>query len=593
MRLGGGRKRVAFEGVERGVPTERGALDARGERMNAGERGEVADLGGRFAGGDDVVELVVKFLGLGGGLALELRRHERGAGLRDGATGTIESDLRDAVAIEPQMHAAFVAAGRVVAVGDAVGRGEFATVAGAAVVVENDLLIKFGEIGGHGGRRETRWWLGEIGNCGVRLARAGKTVKVRAMSLLIRHARVLTLAQPAAAAVTTLLGGRKARRGPALKELGVIARGDVLVVDGKIAAVGPELSVPADAEVIEADGRVLMPGFVDCHTHACWAGDRLAEWEQELSGVAPAEILKKGGGIQATVRAVREATRKQLAASLRVRLDAMLRGGTTTMEVKSGYGLSIDGETKMLHAIARAAQEFTGTVVPTALLGQAVEGDVAAFTRMVVRELLPAVWHEFPGIAVDAVSAPDAWPVEACVRLFERAGKHGLPLRVSADAATSTGMVPEALRLHLRSVDHLENASKADLVALAASDTFGVFTPAASFHGKGRYARAGAFADSGGLLALASDYGVASAPTHSMPFVIALAVRYAGLTPAEAITATTVNAAAVLGLTDRGTIEVGQRADLILLRHRDERLLAHEIGGNPVELVVAGGARVV
>jgi len=218
---------------------------------------------------------------------------------------------------------------------------------------------------------------------------------------------------------------------------------------------------------------------------------------------------------------------------------------------------------------------------------------VAAFTRMVVRELLPAVWHEFPGIAVDAVSAPDAWPVEACVRLFERAGKHGLPLRVSADAATSTGMVPEALRLHLRSVDHLENASKADLVALAASDTFAVFTPAASFHSKGRYARAGAFADSGGLLALASDYGVASAPTHSMPFVIALAVRYAGLTPAEAITATTVNAAAVLGLTDRGTIEVGQRADLILLRHRDERLLAHEIGGNPVELVVAGGTRVV
>ena len=121
--------------------------------MDASERGEVADLGGRFAGGHNVVELVIKFLGLGAGLTLELRRHERGAGLRDSATGSIESDLRDAVAIEAQMHAAFVAAGRVVAVGDAVGRGEFATVAGAAVVVENDLLIKFGEIGGHGGRR--------------------------------------------------------------------------------------------------------------------------------------------------------------------------------------------------------------------------------------------------------------------------------------------------------------------------------------------------------------------------------------------------------------------------------------------------------
>jgi imidazolonepropionase len=232
-------------------------------------------------------------------------------------------------------------------------------------------------------------------------------------------------------------------------------------------------------------------------------------------------------------------------------------------------------------------------VVPTALLGQTVEGDVAAFTRMVVRELLPAVWHEFPGIAVEAVCAADAWPVEACVRLFERAGKHGLPLRVSADSAAATGVMAEALRLHVRSVDHLENASKADLVALAASDTFGVFTPAASFHAGGRYARAGAFADSGGLLALASDYGVATAPTHAMPFVIALAVRYSGLTVAEAISATTVNAAAALGLNDRGTIEVGQRADLILLRHRDERLLAHEIGGNPVDLVVAGGVRVV
>jgi imidazolonepropionase len=389
-----------------------------------------------------------------------------------------------------------------------------------------------------------------------------------------------------------LTGGRKARRGAALKELGVIARGDVLVAEGKIAAVGADLAVPAGAEVIEADGRVLMPGFVDCHTHACWAGDRLGEWEEELRGVAPAEILKKGGGIQATVRAVKEATRKQLAAGLRVRLDALLRGGTTTVEVKSGYGLSIDGETKLLHAILRAAQEFPGTVVPTALLGQTVDGDVAAFTRMVVREVLPAVWHEFPGVAVEAVCAADAWPVEACVRLFERAGKHGLPVRVSADSASPTGMITEALRLHMRSVDHLENASKADLVALAASETFGVFTPAASFHGRGRYARAGAFADSGGLVALASDYGVATAPTHAMPFVIALAVRYSGLTVAEAIAATTVNAAAALGLNDRGTIEVGQRADLILLRHRDERLLAHEIGGNPVDLVVAAGNRV-
>lgn len=411
------------------------------------------------------------------------------------------------------------------------------------------------------------------------------------MTLLIRHARVLTLAEKKLELNAD--GGVRPRRGPALRELGVIPRGDVLVSDdGKISAVGNELVLPEGAETIEADGRVLMPGFVDCHTHACWAGDPLPDWEQQLNGLRPEEILKRGGGIHAIVRGVREATRKQLAASLRTRLDVMLRAGTTTVEVKSGYGLNIDNELKMLHAIQRVQQEWAGTVVPTALLGQAIEGDPATYTRMVVREMLPAVWHEFPGITVDAVCDADGWPLEACQRLFERAHKHALPLRVAADLYTSLGMIPEALKFFMRSVDHLEIAKKEDMLALAASNTFGVMTPATSFHLDRRYARAGAFAESGGLLALASNYNPLTAPTWSMPLVIALAVRYCGLTPAEAIVATTVNAAAALGLVDRGTIEPGRRADLILLRHRDERLLAHELGGNPVDSVIVAGKRV-
>ena len=261
------------------------------------------------------------------------------------------------------------------------------------------------------------------------------------------------------------------------------------------------------------------------------------------------------------------------------------------MEVKSGYGLTTEAELKMLHAIQRAAQDWSGTVISTALLGQGVEGDLAAHTRMVVREMLPAIWHEFPGITIDACCDEGSWPVEACVRLFDRASKHGLKVRVHADQTTSTGMIPEALRLHARSVDHLENATKADLLALAASDTFGVITPATSFHTGNRYARGGAFVDSGGLVALATDFNPSTAPTHSMPFAIALAVRCCGLTPAEAISASTINAAALLGFTDRGSIEPGQRADLILLRHRDERSLAYEVGGNPVDLVVSGGKR--
>ncbi len=410
------------------------------------------------------------------------------------------------------------------------------------------------------------------------------------MALLIRHARVLTLAPSASEG--GVVGAVKPRRGASMRELGVISRGDVLMENGVIAAVGTGLPLPAGAEVIEADGRVLMPGFVDCHTHACWAGDRLDEWDEQASGASGAGATKRKDGLLMTVLAVRESTRKQLAAGLRTRLDLMLRAGTTTAEVKSGYGLTLEAELKMLHAIQRASQEWPGTIVGTALLGHGIEGDAAAYTRNVVRETLPAVWHEFPGIAIDACCAEDAWPVEACVRLFERARKHGLPVRVQTDGARPPGMIAEALNLHARSIDHLEAATKEDLVAIAGSDTCAVMLPATSFHLRRRYPRAGAFVDSGGLLALATNYGPGNGPAYSMGFVIALAVRECGLTVAEAITASTVNAAAVLGLNDRGTIETGRRADLILLRHRDERMLVHEIGGNAIDAVICGGRKV-
>jgi imidazolonepropionase len=400
------------------------------------------------------------------------------------------------------------------------------------------------------------------------------------MRLLISNARVLTLA-----------GNTRPRRGAALRELGVIDHGDVLVADGKIEAVGAKLAAPEGTEVVDAAGRVLMPGFVDCHTRACWAGDRLGEWEQTLRGVPRREILAAGGGAPAIVRAVRAETRKQLAARLKPRLDVLLREGTTTVEVKSGYGLAVAEEMKMLEAIGRASNEWPGTVVPTALLGSSFEGNLDEYARLVVKEMLPEVARAFPEIAVDAICDRDAWSVEACVRLFEKARKHH-PIRVQTDRFNSLGMIPEAIRLGARSIDQLEAASKADLLQLAQSPAIGVILPCTGFESNERYARAGFLIDSGGAVALATGCGPETAPTHSMPFAIALAVRRCGLTPAEAISACTVNAAAVLNLRDRGTIESGQRADLILLCHRDERLLAWEVGGNPVDMVICAGQRV-
>lgn len=399
------------------------------------------------------------------------------------------------------------------------------------------------------------------------------------MTLLIRNARVVSLA-----------AGDIPRRGPALAELSVLAAADVLIEGTTIAAVGPAVGGSATHEVIDAAGRVLLPAFVDCHTHACWAGDRVEEWELKRRGVSYLDLLARGGGILSTVRAVRAATEDELAALTRARLEAMLREGTTTVEIKSGYGLSTAAELKMLRAIRRAAAGWPGTVVPTALLGHAIEGDAAKFVAHTIEETLPAISREFPGIAIDAFCEQGAWPVEGCVQLFRRARELGHPIRVHADQFNSLGMIPRALELGTRSIDHLEATTDADLAALAAApSTCGVVLPATGFHTDGRYARAREFVDRGGAIAVATNCNPGSAPTHSMPFAIALAARGCGLTAAEAISAATVNAAALLGFADRGRIAPGLRADLALLRHRDERMLAYEIGGNPVDVVVCGG----
>lgn len=376
---------------------------------------------------------------------------------------------------------------------------------------------------------------------------------------------------------------------PVLPRATVVVSGDQIV---SVSERDPEPNGDAEATldtVIEAEGRVLMPGFVDAHTHALWAGDRLDEFELQQRGASYLEILAAGGGILSTVRAVRAASQAELTENLRRRLATMLLEGTTTVEVKSGYGLDTENELKMLRAIAAAARESRTTVVPTALLGHAVDPNQPDFVDRTIEETLPAVHAEFPHIPIDAYCEKGAWSVADCRRLFERARELGHPLRLHTDQFHALGGLDLALELGAKSADHLEATPRADLERLARSPTFGVMLPACDFHGNAPYADARAFLDAGGRLVLATNCNPGSSPTSSMPFVIALAVRKLGLSALEAITATTRTPAALLGFADRGTIAPGKRADLILLRHHDERLLGYEIGGNPVDLVVCGG----
>jgi imidazolonepropionase len=371
----------------------------------------------------------------------------------------------------------------------------------------------------------------------------------------------------------------------------VITRGFVRTEGETIAeiGVGEPTRNTHDDETIDAAGRALLPGFVDAHTHACWAGDRLDEFDMKLAGATYLEILKAGGGIMSTVRATREATQEELADLLRARLSVMLREGTTTVEVKSGYGLTTEDELKMLRAIRDAAETSPIGVRGTALIGHAVDPDQPDFFDTTIHDTLDAVHAEFPDIAVDAYCEEGAWPLDQCMRLFLKAEGLGHSMRVHADQFNSLGMTRAAIEMNALSVDHLEATTPPDLDALAHSNVYGVMLPCSGFQLDGRYADGRDFLDTGGSLVIATNCNPGSAPTSSIPFTIALATRKLGLAAAEAIRACTRTPAEMLGLTDRGVVAPGKRADLVLLRHTDERMLGFELGGDPVDLVICAG----
>ena len=398
------------------------------------------------------------------------------------------------------------------------------------------------------------------------------------VQIVIRNARVLTLTN-----------GGVPRRGSEMNDLGVRENCDVAVSDGRISGIGESLPVGGEKE-FDASGRVLMPGLIDCHTHSCWAGVRYDELDRLGRGESYLDILASGGGIMSTVRAVRDADEADLAELTAERLGRMISLGATTIECKSGYGLSTDAELKMLRAIRRASQLVSAEIVPTALLGHAIDKEDERFIEKTIEESVPAVAEEFPGICLDAYCEQGAWTVEQCFDLFRRGKDLGLPFRVHADQFNSLGMIEAAVEMGAWSVDHLEASTDSGLKHLAESSTLGVMLPSSAFHLGDTYAPGRKFIDLGGALAIATNYNPGTGPSPSMPFALALAVKFLKLTPAEAICAGTINAAAVLHIDHlTGSIEAGKNADLILLNTTDERALVYEFAGNITAWVMVKG----
>jgi imidazolonepropionase len=410
-----------------------------------------------------------------------------------------------------------------------------------------------------------------------------------------------------AAQVITCAGGPDPRRSAALGDAGVLADGAVAISDGRIVAVGPSAEVRAAYpahETIDATRRILCPGFVDCHSHLIFAGARAAEWEQKLRGVPYLEILAAGGGILSTVRATRAATARHLLAAARSRLDAMLSLGTTTVEIKTGYGLSLESELAHLEIIAQLAQSHASTLLPTLLAAHAVPpefaGDANGYVQMVCETLIPAAasWYGASPFAAqgaplfcDAFCETAAFDLAQARSVLEAGREHGLVPKLHVDQFHTLGGAALAVELGAISADHLDVTPAAEMAQLAASNTVAVLLPAVNFHmGATHYADAQGWIEAGAAVALATDFNPGSAPCYSLPLVMALACRHYHMTPAQALNGCTINAAAALGVADRvGSLEVGKEADLLILDLDDYRLLPYWLGINPVALVVKHG----
>jgi imidazolonepropionase len=404
------------------------------------------------------------------------------------------------------------------------------------------------------------------------------------MTTLVRGARQLL----------TLRGGP--RRGAALNDLGIVNGGAVLIRDGLIVAAGPTNRVESlpearDAREIDATGRIVIPGFVDSHTHLVFGPPRLMDYEMRLAGASYHEIAAAGGGILASVRAVREAPARRLEEQARAARLAMARHGTTTAEAKSGYGLDEHAELKML----RVLRHVEG-VVPTYLGAHVPPPEMAAeeYISWVCAEMLPLVARRRLARFADIYCDAGAFTLAQARCYLERAAALGFLLKIHAEQFEHTGAAQLACELGAASADHLEQATAEDVAALARSETVATLLPGAVFHlGLERYAPARDLIEAGALVALATDFNPGTSPTYSMQMVVSLACTEMRMTPAEAIAAATINGAQALRMADRaGSIEPGKSADLIVLALSDYREIPYYFGTNNMHLTIQRGVPV-
>ena len=389
--------------------------------------------------------------------------------------------------------------------------------------------------------------------------------------------------------------GAGPKRGSAMRELLILERAAIAIANGLFVWAGREADWRGEAaDTVDVHQRAVVPGLVDPHTHAVWAGNRLADFEARVAGVEYEAILAAGGGIWSTIRATAAASQEELLSLARPRIDALVRSGAAVIEVKSGYGFTPAAEIASLDAIRALGNRTPARIVPTLLIHvpPQQEAERGAYLAAVCERLIPGAAERKLARAVDVFVEREAWNAPEAERILKCARKHGLGIKLHCEQFHNVGGLELGVKMGALSVDHLEACTPDQIVTLADSQTVATILPGVSLH-LGLPAAPGRWLiDAGAAVAVGTDLNPGSSPLFSTAAALALAVRLNGLTPHEALVAGTVNAACALGLSDAGRTEAGLPADFLVLASSDWRELVYTLGANPVSEVWIRGERV-